>query len=66
MKWKVVKDAGDRIRTYGGFDAMSRPEEGETLLWEGDADDAGDALRKAAAHRGDIEVVGLLKGTGPA
>jgi len=44
--WKVIRQSAGRVCALYGTDARDRPEQGEQLLWEGEAQDNHDAIRQ--------------------
>lgn len=59
MRWKVILQASGHICALAGPDAARRPAKEERLLWEGEAWDSGEAIRKAAAADPRIDPVAL-------
>jgi hypothetical protein len=59
MFWKVIEQPSGHICALAAADAEGRPTVAERLIWEGDATDSGDALRKAYAHDPSFTLVDL-------
>lgn len=59
MVWKVIEQEHGHICALAGADADCRPGLKERLIWEGEASDNGDALRKAYAHEASFDLVNL-------
>ena len=58
MKWKLIETVAGRIEVVTGPGTETRPDwhQHEWLVWEGDATNSSDALRKAAQAEPKLDI----------
>ncbi len=60
MIWKVIEQESGHVCALAGADSLARPMPGERFIWQGEAVNNGDALRKAHVREPRFDPVNLV------